>query len=714
MIGRRRISVETIAVLITLGVILTGAAPALEPIRFYVGVDGDDDWSGTLPESAEGKNDGPFATLERARDAVREFKRASGIPAAGFEVVLKQGRYILDKPFELTAQDSGTEISPVCYRAAEGHEVKLVGGKDVTDFKPVTNSQALKQLDEKAAENVVQADLKALGITDYGGPTGTMLEVFFNDKPMILARWPDEGFDRIADIVVDDGHKIHGRKGSKVGKFVYEGNRPERWVDEKDPWVHGYWFWDWADERQAIEDIDTEKSVITLAQPYHSYGYRKGQWYYAYNILAELDRPGEWYIDRETGILYFWPPSPIESARTVVSVLPQLITMRGVCDVTLRGLTLETARCTPVTIENGVRVHLTGCTIRNAGGWAVRVSGGSDCTVAGCDIYGTGHGGIALRGGDRGTLSPAHHLAENNHIHHYSRVKRMYQPAVTLHGVGNRAAHNLIHSAPHMAMGFGGNDHVIEFNEIHDVCYESNDAGAIYTGRNWTMRGNVIRYNYLHHITGFEGRGCVGVYLDDMFSSATIYGNLFYKVTRAAFIGGGRNCTVENNIFVDCDPALHVDARALGWAHYHADEWLKEAKDKGTISGIQYKKPPYSHRFPELVNIIENEPKAPKGNLIARNIFHGGKWDGIHAAARPYLELKNNLIDQDPRFVDPENLDFRLKPDSPAFDIGFRPIPIDRIGLRPDHSRATWPVQHATTCNNNAGGQVVGNCVRDR
>ena len=112
--------------------------------------------------------------------------------------------------------------------------------------------------------------------------------------------------------------------------------------------------------------------------------------------------------------------------------------------------------------------------------------------------------------------------------------------------------HNLIDNAPHQAIGFAGNDHLIELNEIHTVCYESNDAGAIYAGRDWTMRGTAIRHNYFHDISGFEGRGCVGVYLDDQFSGTEVFGNLFYKVTRAAMIGGGRDCTIANNIFVDC------------------------------------------------------------------------------------------------------------------------------------------------------------------
>jgi hypothetical protein len=210
----------------------------------------------------------------------------------------------------------------------------------------------------------------------------------------------------------------------------------------------------------------------------------------------------------------------------------------------------------------------------------------------------------------------------------------------------------------------------------------------MYTGRNWTMRGHVIRHNYLWEITGFQDKGCVGVYLDDMFSSADIIGNVFYKVTRAAFIGGGRDCTVANNIFVDCNPALHVDARALNWAHYHADEWIEEGKTKGTLSGIRYKEPPYSEHYPELVGILEEEPKAPKGNVIARNICVGGKWDGIHKEARPYLTLENNLIDTDPHFVDRENRDFRLQPDSPALKSGFEPIPFDKIGLYPHPDRA--------------------------
>ena len=663
-------------------------------LRFYVATNGNDAWSGKLPEPNATSTDGPFATLERARDAIRKMKQDGGLPGGGVEIIVRGGVYTPVGPLELTAEDAGTADAPISYMAADGEEVRLVGGKVVSGFESVTDAAILGRLDEAARGKVVQADLKALGITDFGSAKGGGMELFFQDRPMTLSRWPNEGFVTIVEEAGGEKFDVRGRKGDRIGKWVYDGDRPKRWVDENEVWVHGYWFWDWSDQRHKVKSIDAEKRIIEVEPPYHGYGYRQGQWYYAYNLLAEIDTPGEWYVDRETGILYFWPPAHIDSGTAVVSVLPTMVTMKDVSHVTLRGMTIEAVRGSAVSMSGGTQNRIVACTFRNCGGSAVGVSGGTNHGVIGCDIYDMGKGGIHLSGGNRTTLTPAGHFAENNHIHHYGRWNRMYQTAVSLNGVGNRASHNLIHNAPHMAIGFGGNDHVIEFNEIHSVCYESNDAGAMYAGRNWTMRGHMIRHNYLHHISGFRGRGCVGVYLDDMFASAAIVGNVFYKVTRAAFIGGGRDCTVENNIFVDCNPALHVDARALGWAHGHADGWIKEAQEKGTLTGIAYNKPPYSERYPELVNILEDEPKAPKGNVIARNVSWGGKWDGIQNVARPYLTLEDNLVDEDPHFVDLANLDFRLKEDSPAFDLGFEPIPIEKIGLYEDGHRASWPVTH--------------------
>ena len=173
-----------------------------------------------------------------------------------------------------------------------------------------------------------------------------------------------------------------------------------------------------------------------------------------------------------------------------------------------------------------------------------------------------------------------------------------------------------------------------------------------------------------------------------MFCGTTIYGNLFYKVTRAAFIGGGRDCIVENNIFVDCNPALHIDARAMGWASYHVDTTMTER-----LKAMPYKSELWRNRYPKLVDILDEEPAAPKGNIVVRNISQGGKWDGIYDQARPYVTVEDNLIEEDVHFVKEPPESFQLRDDSPAFKIGFKPIPVEKIGLYKDNLRASLPVQ---------------------
>ncbi len=655
-----------------------------EAITLHVALNGNDRWSGRLAAPANG--DGPFFTFQRARDEIRKLKKQGGLPPGGVVVEVHGGDYFFSSPLVLTAEDSGAKGSPIVYESRRGETVRLVGGVEVKDFRPVTDPAVLKRLDASARGQVLQADLKAAGMKDLGQAVGANRpEVYFQDQPMTLARWPNEGFVHIVKLVGGEPEKIQGIAGDKIGRFIYDGDRPSRWTDEKDVWLHGYWFWDWSDQRQQVASIDTAKHMISLKPPYHAYGYRKGQWYYALNLLCELDTPGEWYLDRPSGILYFWPPAPLDHGKVLVSAAPSLLTMNAVSQVAICRLGFAACRGTAIVARQVDDVRIAGCDLRNLGGSAVSLSG-KNSRVEGCEITNTDEGGISLSGGDRKTLTPANLAADNNHIHHYSRWNRMYHPAIALNGVGCRATHNLIHHAPHEAITFGGNDHLLEFNEIHHVCQESNDAGAIYAGRNWTMRGNVIRHNYLHDISGFRQRGCVGVYLDDQFSSAEIVGNLFCRVTSAAFIGGGRDCTIANNIFVDCKPALHIDARGLNWC---APELPRM---KQSLEAMPYRGPLWAARYPKLVSILDDQPMAPKGDLIARNIFVGGRWDNIESQAKPFLKLQDNLIGQDPHFVDRQAGNFQLKADSPAYRIGFQRIPLEKIGLYESPERATWPV----------------------
>jgi len=647
-------------------------------MNIYVSPDGSDTNPGTRCR--------PFGTLEGARRAIRKLRR-NGLLRGGVTVWIAGGFYERSRSFTLTARDSGTTGAPVVYRAVSGHEARLVGGKRIpaSAFAKVADRSVLKRLVPAARGKVVEADLKALGIRDLGDATalGRRPELFFNQRPMTLARWPNEGFTTIRDVAGGSPVMVHGIKGDKVGKLVYKGNRPSRWAAESDARLHGYWFWDWSDSYEKIASIDPRRRVIATAPPYHHYGYRVGQRFYAVNLLAELDTPGEWYVDRDRGILYFWPPAPISRAEIVFSMLQTpLVAMKGVSQVVLRGLTLEATRGAAIQVSGGAEVRVVQCTVRNTGTDAALVSGGTHHGVSGCHIYQTGAAGIVLSGGDRRRLTPSRHYAVDNHIHDFSRLMRTYAPALRLAGVGCRAAHNHIHHAPHMAVAFGGNDHVMELNEIHDVCRETGDVGVFYTGRDWTMRGNVIRHNFVHHVHGPGLWGAQVIYLDDAASGTVVRGNVIYRCARAMLIGGGRDNVIDNNIIVACEESIRIDNRGLNWMadHVGAGGVMQER-----LKAVPYRKPPWSRRYPKLVNILQDDPAAPKGNIVRRNVIHRTPAMNLAPEAEALGTVADNFTTRGPvGFANPRGMDFRLKKSSIIHKRipGFKRIPFEKIGPR--------------------------------
>lgn len=677
-------------------------------LKLYISTSGNDSWSGKLPHPNQTMTDGPFATLEKARDAIRALKETKKLPKDNVIVEIQGGIYELAQTFELEPRDGGADsLSRIIYSGQKGSEVRLSGGKYLTKWELVTNQVVLGKFRSGVRDKIYQTNLSAAGITNFGSPAGLGMELFFNDKPMWISRYPNKGFVKITGLYNEDPVDVRGTKGDLKGKFNYDDRQISLWTEEKDAWVHGYWFWDWSEQRHKIANIDTERKIIEVVPPYHHYGYRLGQWFYGFNLLSEIDEPGEYYIDREQGLLYFYPPSDINQGQAYVSLIKNIINLNSVSYLTIQGVTLEGCRETVVKMQDCNNDLVAGCMIRNSGDWGVTINGGTQNGVAGCDIFDVGAGGININAGDRKTLVAAECFADNNHIHHIARIKRISNACIHLFGVGNRATHNYLAHIPHNAIYFNGNDHLIEYNDISDACYESNDAGTVYAGRDWAMRGNIIRYNYFHDISGFEGLGCVGLYLDDAFSSAEVTGNIFNRVTRAMMIGGGRDNIVTNNIFIDCVPSLHIDARGMNWMAYHIDAWIREAREKGTILGLDYNHPPYSTRYPNLLNILNDEPYSPKGNVISSNICLRGDWDkaagfwpmSIEDIARPYLTMEDNVVSPDtevldsssksfviadPLFVDPQNPEqgkFQLMPGSPALKRGFKQIPFDKIGL---------------------------------
>jgi hypothetical protein len=433
-------------------------------------------------DANDGSEARPFATLERARDELR--KRDSKT------VVIHGGTYVRNATFELSAADSGTTWQ------ADG-EVRIAGGPTLpaSAFSPVSDEKILARLREGARAHIVQTRLSDVPLGEYpdtfrGVPAAP--ELFFNDQRMTVARWPNEGWATIAKIVESGSVPRYGDQSKRPGVFEYDGDGPSRWNADAGVWLQGYWCYDWYDETIRIGSIDRETKRITLAAP-AVYGINQGnpspRRFRAINVLDELDAPGEFYIDRASRVLYFYPPSPIAEARVAISTRDApLFRITDAEGVTIRGITFEASLGNGVEIANGRNNSIERCTVRNVRQLGIVVKGGAEHRVRDCDIYDTGTGGLVLEGGDRKTLTPARHEAINNRIHDFSRHQQTAAYGIAFGGVGNRAANNLIERAPHQAVFIGGNDHVFELNIIRNVVTETDDAGAVYKGRNPSPR----------------------------------------------------------------------------------------------------------------------------------------------------------------------------------------------------------------------------------
>lgn len=647
----------------------------------------------TLYVATNGKpaNDGtkshPFGSLENARDAIRAIVSKRGLPPGGIAVIVRGGRYPVTQTFTLEAQDSGTAKSPVVYQAAPGERPIFDAGAPVSGFGPVTDATILDRLPAEARDKVQQTDLRAQGIRNYGTfelggfasargfKTHPVLQSYFNGKALPVAQWPNQGYTRIADV----------EPGAKTS-FSYSGERPERWLAENDAWFYGYWFFDWADSYEKVASIDAAQHTITLAPPVTTYGdgkqsFLKDHRFRAVNLLSEIDQPGEWYLDRVSGVLYLYPQSDPKTAGVEVSMLDTPVaTMTEVSHVTFQGLTWKNGRGDGIIMQNSDDCLLAGCTVRQFGGNGVTIDGGTRDGLLSCDIAMLGRGGTVITGGDRKALTPGGHFIENCHIDHFSLIDHTYTPAVLLSGVGNRISHCLIHDSYSSAMRIEGNDHMIEYNEVRNVVLESDDQGGSDMWGNPTFRGNVFRYNYWHDIGNTLGVGQAGIRLDDWISGVVIYGNIFQRCARGNFggvqINQGSDNLIENNIFVDCKTCVSGGANSAEARM----RFLNGAQGKGYLDEVHATSPPYTMRYPDLTHLGEE-----RTNVIQRNVAVGcaSFTSGNRAELMDNLATTNN-----PGFKDPAKNDFTVVKGTLLWNrLSFDPIPFHEIGLYRDGYR---------------------------
>ena len=649
----------------------------------------------------------PFASLEQARDALRLAQQDGDLPAGGVTVWLRGGLYARTNTFDLTSVDSGTSAAPISYRAWPGETVRIHGAKLLPPewFTPVTNgSPVWARLDAGARGHVLQADLAAHGITDFGtlrkrgfGSSSALAaaELFFDGAPQQLARWPDVG-ETGADATNGWAYTL---KPTATTNFTYSGSRPARWGQAEELWFHGFWVELWADDHVKAASVNTNSRLVTLAMA-PVYGVTNNMPYYAENLLEEITLPGEWYLNRSTGVLYFWPPAGPAGHETYLSMLEApLVRLTGVEQVTLRDITFEMTRGDLLSVSGGDNNRVLHCTLRNAGDYAAKISGSRN-GVSGCEIANPGDGGIVLSGGDRATLTGAGNYVRNCTVHGFSRWTWTYAAGVNASGVGQKVSHNLFYDAPHSAILPGsGNYNLYELNEIRDVCRWSSDAGAIYGGGDLGSYGTIVRNNFIHDIAGGFGTGwgTHGIYVDSCGSGFEVFGNICYQISHIGIQhNGGRDISMQNNVLVQCGMGLFTDAIGISW-------WVASGSNVwANLQALPYRGALWSNAFPQLAAVptnwaavVSGNWMAPQGSVFSRNIgTNDSVWIKNNNNATSYFqEVAYNLPDSDPLFVDEAHLDLTLRTNSPAFTIpGFLDIPFRQIGPETDALKelAVW------------------------
>ena len=670
--------------------------------------------AGGVPGS--GTREAPFCSLAEARDAIRKLRSESSLPLGGVVIEVRPGRYELDRCLDLSEEDSGTASVPIVYRSAKPGGAVLSGAIALSHWRPVTDSKVQSLLVPDARSKVVCADLPAelpdplpgfaSGGCGYRGKPDYPVALFQNGKRLQISRWPNDRFAKMGSCL--GHHEKRGHVGTTYtdGVFVFDSDRLKCWKDEPDAWLDGLWFHHWADTKMALKGIDLETQTIALKNPEcHSFGYKAGQQFFAFNMISEIDRPGEWAVDRAARKVYLWPEGDPNDRPVVIATRDHLISLANVKNLRFEGFVFEGSRESAVTAKDCEALKVSGCTLRHIGSWGIEIDGGCDCSVLGCDLYDLGEGGVKATAGVRDTLEPGNHLIENNHIHHFGRIVSTYRPGAAVYGVGNRIRHNLIYDAQHQAIYFRGNDHLIEYNIVHDVCLHSSDAGAIYAcTRDWSQRGTIIRHNLFHALgEGLDGTGCRAIYLDDMTSGTIVESNIVTMGDYGLNFGGGQDNLITNNIAINCKGSLNLASRGI-------DSFARVNAAKGRES-VQYRlllrdealfrDELWRSRYPRLLAPFDMDPIDAQNahfNTICGNVNVGGgelKINNEQKVMRTCTVEGNVDIFEDPGFVDLASLDLRLRRNAPLFDLlpDFKEPDFGRMGLYADAQRASAVVK---------------------
>jgi len=581
-------------------VILSSAAEAVE---YYVNPSGSDSWSGKLKQANTQLTDGPFKTLERAKTEILNIKKQNKF-TENVNVNIASGVYYPKQTLNFTLADSGMPGKAITWKGDAGSNVVISGGIPLTCSKKSTGIW-------ECPFN------QTIGTSTYFDPNrirgnGPKFNLYVNNQGLQLARWPDKGWAYIKSPVT-----AKTQFSSLQALPTFSGTL-------QDAQIHTFPGNDWFDQILGVTSINQSTNEITLATP-STYNIAVGRRFFVQNILSAFDAPGEWFYDKAKRKISFISPIGMEPTSVVISSLTSVLTLNSANYLNFTNLSLQNSNNTGADILNSNNINLNKLTVKNHGGIGVNVYFGSSVKLANSTIEHVGSYGIKLEGGDRKTLAASGHIIYNNYVHDYAETL-LTNRGIRVDGVGNWVQHNLVANGSGTGIELKGNNNLVEKNEVHHVCMQASDCGAIYSGLDWTYRGNSISNNYIHDILGYgldkvdiankkvtysSPNGARGIYLDDAVSGFKIFGNILENAGgRSIQIGGGRDHYIHDNYIKTDQYAIWMDDRDTTF------NWTVLSKN---LDAMPYKSTLWVGMYPELA-LPMNNYKWPEGNRIENNI----------------------------------------------------------------------------------------------
>lgn len=510
-------------------------------------------------------------------------------------------------------------------------EAELIGGRviDYSAFRALTAEE--KQRFTAAPDKILCADISGVdfGTTRQSGWNLPFLpssaELVVNGEAKTAARYPNEGYIKSGSIV----------SSSSTGlTFVYSDTELESWQNTENARVWSHFDVTYGGHDAPITAIDTAQKTIALGGTMYSTNVKNPIEYYIYNVPEALDVPGEYYIDAEKGLLYYYPEEGETEAAVITGGEDAILRFENCSGITLSGITVTGGRGNGIEISGCNNVTVKGCEISGQGMNGVTITGGALCGVENSRLHHVGGDAVKLYGGDVYTLSEAGHFVNGCDIHDFSLRKKSYTSAVTTSGCGMKISNNRIYNAPHTGIFLRSCETEIFGNSFKNLTYDAQDMGCIYSVDSYIRRGVKIHDNYFEGIRNRykEGTALVKcVYMDNFISGWSVYNNVFYDCDQGIHANGGRDNQVYSNLFISTD--LPLGMYSLKNASFTTAP-LYQSSFAPLGSTV------WSAHYPDIDQLANIYPGYPYAAAAYGNVIVGGSRNEI--AANAYMNISDS------------------------------------------------------------------------